>query len=809
MGDNVIGRAVLEITVDDKQYTLALDRVAKSSRDAAKEVNKLFNFEVLKTAGTMFMSFAETAAKALVAVGSGIVELGERGAAVGDVSEAFDQLSARVGATGDAMRTSLREGVKGTVTDFELMQLANKALGAGLVRSEADMRTLSEGAFMLANRTGGDAKEAFERLTSVIASGKVAQLKQFGIFVDNKVAAENYAKSIGKSAGDLTKMEQATALSQATMAKLRAELAATGPTTADFGEKIQAARVQWENFKDRLGQAIATSGPLNAALSQIGVELSRAFGPNQKGLINAVVGAIEGVVIGTAVLVGWTADGVKLMVGLWTSFRTTIQGVATFFWQTVATLATKLAELADRASALPIVGKQFEAVASGLNSVASAASTAAANSEKTSEMYTQMGNTVSAAAGGVSAAAARIVIAMREADDGTKRATETNKRFGAVIGDPAPVARAITADQAIAESRRKLAAELDGLGKSGLEKKIAVINGEFDAEVARISSLKGIRAAEMAEQITLAESVRDQKLALAVAEGDATKQRTLALQQELLLMQQTGIQQELLQLEFKKQAELAAIETLRVTNIAAYTEQATLIGLKYQEMTAAAQGHYASVQQAAAAAGFKTRAEQQAIAANAAATYAQMKKSGLFTEAELLAAKQKSTDAAVALNDTKTKAMMIADSSWANASVELLSMLGGKFKAAAIAAVIINTAQAVMKTWANLGFPAAIPGSVVAIAAGAMQIAKIKGQKSGYKEGTPGLDFSNFGAVTPTNLHGQEAVIPRGKGHMLAGEIAGSMPDNAAILERIAGGIESLPLMMKRAVRDGLLLANG
>jgi hypothetical protein len=251
------------------------------------------------------------------------------------------------------------------------------------------------------------------------------------------------------------------------------------------------------------------------------------------------------------------------------------------------------------------------------------------------------------------------------------------------------------------------------------------------------------------------------------------------------------------------------IEVLRVTNEAAYTEQSAFITQKYLEMTLAAQGHYATVQQAAAAAGFQTRAEQERVAANAVSTYERMKASGLFAESELLAAKTKASEATIALNDTKTKAMMIADSSWANASVQLLQMLGGKFKLAAIAAVVISTAQAVMKTWAQLGWPAAIPGAAIAIATGAVQIAKIKGQSSGFKEGTPGLDFSNFGSATATNLHGQEAVIPRGKGHMLAGEIAGSMPDNAAVLERIAGGIESLPLMMKRAVRDGLLLANG
>lgn len=45
----------------------------------------------------------------------------------------------------------------------------------------------------------------------------------------------------------------------------------------------------------------------------------------------------------------------------------------------------------------------------------------------------------------------------------------------------------------------------------------------------------------------------------------------------------------------------------------------------------------------------------------------------------------------------------------------------------------------------------------------------------GFASGTPRLDFRNFGAAQRTILHGNEAVIPRGGGHQLAGEIAAAM----------------------------------
>ncbi len=46
---------------------------------------------------------------------------------------------------------------------------------------------------------------------------------------------------------------------------------------------------------------------------------------------------------------------------------------------------------------------------------------------------------------------------------------------------------------------------------------------------------------------------------------------------------------------------------------------------------------------------------------------------------------------------------------------------------------------------------------------------------NGYAGGTRNLDYQNFGTASPTWLHRDEAVIPRGGGHRLAGEIAASM----------------------------------
>ena len=69
-----------------------------------------------------------------------------------------------------------------------------------------------------------------------------------------------------------------------------------------------------------------------------------------------------------------------------------------------------------------------------------------------------------------------------------------------------------------------------------------------------------------------------------------------------------------------------------------------------------------------------------------------------------------------------------------------------------------------------------------------------------------------FGSASMQVLHGEEAVVPRGSGHLLAGEIADAMPGgrdgmSLAVLERIANGIDTLPAAMTRAFRLGMQMS--
>ena len=139
------------------------------------------------------------------------------------------------------------------------------------------------------------------------------------------------------------------------------------------------------------------------------------------------------------------------------------------------------------------------------------------------------------------------------------------------------------------------------------------------------------------------------------------------------------------------------------------------------------------------------------------------------------------------------------------------SRLGSqRFKELAIAGALISTYQAVAKALASAPWPANLPLAAGALAAGLANVSRIRSADAGFRLGTPRLDFADFGPVSLTALHEQEAVIPRGGGHLLAGEIAAAMPQDDAQIAELRGireGIDALPATLRRAVRDGLLLA--
>lgn len=809
-----IGRAELKLTIDDKEYKLALDGVGKDADKTADRIKGISQAIDLK----VFTEFASKAGDALKFVVGGIIDLGSRGADVADVSGAFADLSARAGETAQTMLGALHEGTAGTISDFELMQLANKTLGTGLVTSADQMRTLAAGAKLLGDRTGTDAKEAYEKLTKAIASGKDAQLKQLGLFVDNKKATEAFAAAHHKTAGELTDTERAQAIANATLEALKGQLQAAGPPTLDFADRVAQAKVALENMKDQVAVGVAQSPVFAAALGAVSESMSAAFGPNQQGLVKTIVGIIENVAIGLTYVgqIGTTLASV--LVSAFYAIKTVIAGDIMVVSALAETLIAFVNGLVQMGTHIPLIGEKLKGFAAGAQSLRDSMWGATQSlADETKEAmagvagHSALHQTIDKVAGTLVNMRDR----MYEAKDATVATAAAVQPAAATFdkGNTEMSESARKAAERVKDIIEKLSGEIALGTKVGLDKRLQEIQNAHDQELAKYDDLKRT-APEKFEEIRLLVAQKYQQMADSARLGsDEIRDRTVQLQQEILLAQQTGTQQQLTELEFKKQKELEAIEFLKANYNTAYTTIAGLITQKYAQLTAAAKGHFATVEQAAAAAGFKTRAELEAQAAKAKETYQRMLDSGKFTEEELRKAHEASGAAQAAVDGTVYQNKTQLQDTLLSSASGVLRSLFGKSKGAAIAAALIDTYAAVAKAMSAYPWPWNLAPAAAALAAGMAQVSQIRKQEpQGFEVGTPGLDFANFGTASLTVLHNREAVVPQGSGHLLAGEIARAMPrggeELGPRLDALLGAIADQPKAFARAMRLAMVMSN-
>lgn len=235
-------------------------------------------------------------------------ELALKGAAVADVEESFKRLTSQAGLLGGALLTTLRQGTRETVTNFELMKSVNQDLAAGMTLTNQQFGTLASGAFALAKATGTDVKTAFDTMNDAMLTGRTRALALLTGKIDLTDAERKFAQSLLSTADHLTAEGK---LEGARVAILHAVGAATqrlGEQTDSLDERVAQGRVAWENFTLELGKTIATSRVLMAGMDGVKAILTATFGGVQQQLIQAITTKIDGALIA---VVGFAQGGVQ------------------------------------------------------------------------------------------------------------------------------------------------------------------------------------------------------------------------------------------------------------------------------------------------------------------------------------------------------------------------------------------------------------------------------------------------------------------------------------------------------------------
>lgn len=190
---------------------------------------------------------------AAAAAAAAFLSIIDRGQAVSEISNAFENLEKRAGGLADGALPQLQAATGGLISNFDLMRASNEALLAGL--SPDQFQKVASAADQLGDAVGVNTNQALNDLTTAMATGVTRGLERtYGLVIDNKKAQDDFAKSIGETANHLNELGQREAARIAILKALEDQQARTGIAASTAGDQIQRMVNAVANIRDAFSQ---------------------------------------------------------------------------------------------------------------------------------------------------------------------------------------------------------------------------------------------------------------------------------------------------------------------------------------------------------------------------------------------------------------------------------------------------------------------------------------------------------------------------------------------------------------------------
>lgn len=204
------------------------------------------------------------------------------------VEHGFKMLSQRIGSDVVPLLEKLRRATKGTVDDMKLMELANRGMALGAVRSAQDMETLVWTARRLGRVLGLDVGFAIDKLTTGLARMSYRLVDDVGLTLRLADAKTRYAQATGKLVSELTAEDIQTAFIQEFMLKASDLMKSMGEDVDFVADKWQRFKATLANFWQDVQRAML---PLIGDLSE---KLTNALNENREAIFNWLASLLEG-----------------------------------------------------------------------------------------------------------------------------------------------------------------------------------------------------------------------------------------------------------------------------------------------------------------------------------------------------------------------------------------------------------------------------------------------------------------------------------------------------------------------------------
>ena len=248
---------------DSSQYNLSL--VITANNKAVEELNKLWSS--VEKVKWWVLQLSESTKKTLKTVWATATAVAWSVALLWKsfidsalenepLQRSFERLSESANISSKEMLDAMRKASKWTVADTKLMASANTALSLNVVQSADDMATLMEIARVKWQAMWRSMEEALDDIVRWLWRASPMILDNLWIVINQTEAQEEYAKSLWKTASELTDAEKKQALVNAVVKQWKKELAETWELQLTMAERLQVVNAQRENMKNTIWDAL-------------------------------------------------------------------------------------------------------------------------------------------------------------------------------------------------------------------------------------------------------------------------------------------------------------------------------------------------------------------------------------------------------------------------------------------------------------------------------------------------------------------------------------------------------------------------
>ena len=247
----ILAELVARITADATELKKALNQTEKDLTKTGKSIEKQTT-DWKKSFTDLGKSMVVAGAAITAAFGLTVKSAME----VESTKIAFKNLATQNKQSANEILTALQKASKGTVSEYDLMLSANRAMVLGVARNTRDFEALMEVARDRAKTMGITTTQAFNDIVTGIGRGSRLILDNLGIIINLEQANEAYAKTLNKTASELTAAERQQALLNEVLKQGQATIDKTSQETMTTSESFQALKASIGDTLAQIGSSL-------------------------------------------------------------------------------------------------------------------------------------------------------------------------------------------------------------------------------------------------------------------------------------------------------------------------------------------------------------------------------------------------------------------------------------------------------------------------------------------------------------------------------------------------------------------------